>query len=129
MISIDGNMMESTPPGFFEAPYLTKREGTYYLVYASGVNPAAIDYVTSSSPTGPWQGQTRILDPLPNLPGQDAATSHPAIAEFAGQWYFVYHLSDGPGGGTYRRQVAIEKLTFNSNGAIQKVTPSFGLSF
>jgi hypothetical protein len=129
MTSLKGGMIERTPQGFFEAPYLTKRNGTYYMVYAAGVNPATIDYATSNSPTGPWQYRGRILDALTGLPGQDAPTSHPAIAEFAGQWYLVYHLSNGPGGGTYRRQVAIDKLSFNADGTIQKVKPSAGLTF
>jgi hypothetical protein len=39
-------------------------------------------------------------------------------------------VSNGPnGGGTYRREVAVDKLTFNSNGTIQKVVPSSGLAF
>ncbi len=129
MISLDGEMVEATPPGFFEAPYLLKRGDTYYVVYAAGANPATIDYATSSSPFGPWQGRGTILDELPNLEGQDYATSHPAVAEFQGQWYLVYHLSDGPGGGTYKRQVAIDKLTFNADGSISPVTPSEGISF
>lgn len=128
MISIKGTMVESTPQGFFEAPFLTKRNGIYYEVYARDGNPAKIDYATSNSPLGPWQYGGRILDPLPNNPGEDAATSHPGIAEFHGQWYLVYHLSHGTAG-TYRRQVAIEKLTFNADGSIQKVTPSSGLQF
>ncbi|MGD9212287.1 MAG: family 43 glycosylhydrolase [Desulfobacteraceae bacterium] len=129
MISLKGSMVEQTPDGFFEAPYLTKHDGGYYMVYAAGSNPATIDYATSDSPMGPWQYRGRILDSLPNLEGQDAATSHPAIAEFAGQWYLVYHLSDGPYAGTYRRQVAIEKLNFNADGTIEHITPSSGLSF
>lgn len=129
MISLKGQMVEQTPRGFFEAPYLTKRNAVYYMVYAAGSNPATIDYATSGSPMGPWQYRGRILDALQGLPGQDAPTSHPAIAEFAGQWYLVYHLSNGPGGGTYRRQVAVDKLTFNADGTIQKVTPSSGVSF
>jgi hypothetical protein len=129
MVSLRGNMVERTPQGFFEAPYLTKRNGTYYMVYAAGVNPATIDYATANSPNGPWQYRGRILDALQGLPGQDAPTSHPAIAEFMGQWYLVYHLSNGPGGGTYRRQVAIDKLVFNADGTMQKVTPSSGLVF
>jgi beta-xylosidase len=130
MISINGAMREVTPRGFFEAPYLTKRNGVYYQVYAAGANPAAIDYATSNSPLGPWTYRGRILDPLPNVSGQDAATSHPGVAEFAGQWYLVYHLSNGPnGGGTYKREVAVDKLTFESDGSIRKITPSSGLSF
>jgi beta-xylosidase len=129
MISIEGEMIERTPPGFFEAPYLFKRNGTYYLAYAAGSNPATIDYVTATSPLGPWENRGRILDELPNLPNQDAATSHPAIAEFAGNWYLVYHRSDGPGGGTYKRQTAIEKLGFAPDGGIEPITPSAGISF
>lgn len=129
MISFSGEMVENTPPGFFEAPYLTKRAGIYYMVYAADKNPATIDYVTATSPTGPWQNRGRILDVLPKITGQDEPTSHPAIAELAGDWYLVYHLSNGPGGGTYRRQVAVDKLTFNADGSIQKVTPSAGMSF
>jgi hypothetical protein len=42
----------------------------------------------------------------------------------------VYHVSNGPnGGGTYHREVAIDKLSFNADGTIPKVTPSSGLSF
>jgi beta-xylosidase len=129
MVSLKGELVEETPEGFFEAPFLVRREGQYYLVYAAGINPATIDYATSISPFGPWEYRGRIVEALPNLPGEDYATSHPAIAEFADQWYLVYHLSDGPGGGTYRRQVAIDKLYFNPDGTINPIKPSSGLRF
>ncbi|MET0385049.1 MAG: family 43 glycosylhydrolase [Polyangiales bacterium] len=130
MISIEGKLEEVTPRGFFEAPFLTKHDGVYYEIYAAGTNPASIDYATSASPLGPWEYGGRILDPLPFPPGDDAATSHPGVAELAGQWYLVYHLSNGPmGGGTYRRQVALEKLTWNPDGSIAKIEPSSGLRF
>ncbi|MBN2674694.1 MAG: family 43 glycosylhydrolase [Deltaproteobacteria bacterium] len=124
-----GTFIERTPANFFEAPFAFKRNGTYYMMYAAGANPAAIQYVTSDSPMGPWSGPTQILDPLPNN-GPDAATSHPGVAEFAGQWYFVYHLSDGPNGGeTYKREVAVEKMYFNADGSIQPIVRTDGLSF
>mgnify|MGYP003471524624 FL=1 len=107
MLGIDGKLQEVTPRGFFEAAYLFKHAGKYYEVYAAGTNPATIDYATSNSALGPWTYGGRILDALPSVPGQDAPTSHPAVAQFAGQWYLVYHLSNGPnGGGTYKREVA-----------------------
>jgi beta-xylosidase len=131
MTSIDGKMQEVTPQGFFEAAFLIKHGGKYYEIYAAGSNPATIDYATSSSPLGPWKYGGRVMDAFPKAAGQqDAPTNHSGVAELNGQWYIVYHTSSGPnGGGTYRREVAIDKLTFNSDGTIQKVAPSSGLSF
>jgi len=131
MISVNGRMQESTPQGYFEAPYLIKRSGKYYEIYAAGSNPATIDYATSSSPMGPWTYGGRVLDALPRGSGEtDWPTNHAGVAQLAGQWYIVYHVSNGPnGGGTYRREVAVDKLSFTSSGAIQKVVPSSGLSF
>jgi hypothetical protein len=131
MVSINGKMSESTPRGYFESPYLTKRSGVYYEIYAAGSNPATIDYATSTSPLGPWTYRGRVLDAFPRAAGQtDWPTNHAGVAQLAGQWYIVYHVSNGPnGGGTYRREVAVDKLFFNADGTIQKVTPSSGLTF
>jgi beta-xylosidase len=131
MISINGKMQESTPQNYFESPYLIKRNTTYYEIYSAGsANPTTIDYATSSSPMGPWTRRGQVLPTMAGVSGQDAPTNHAGVAQFAGQWYIVYHLSNGPnGGGTYKREVAIDKLNFNSDGTIQPVTPSSGLSF
>ena len=67
---------------------------------------------------------------MPKAAGQDEPTNHAGVAEFAGQWYIVYHISNGPnGGGTYKRMVCIDKMEFNSDGTIKKVTPSSALTF
>jgi hypothetical protein len=130
MISINGKMVESTPSGYFESPYLIKRNNVYYEIYAADKNPATIDYATASSPMGPWTRKGTVLNALPQVAGQDPPTSHAAVAEFAGQWYIVYHVSNGPnGGGTYKREVVIDKLTFNTDGSIKLVTPSSAISF
>ena len=79
-----------------------------------------------------FNGEKRgtILGKMPKVDGQDETTNHAGVAEFAGQWYIVYHVSNGPnGGGTYRRQVAVDKLFFNADGTIQPVTPSSALKF
>lgn len=115
--------------GFFEAPFLTKINGTYYEIYARDANPAKIDYATSNNPMGPFTYRGRILDSLPTN-SADPATSHPAVAQFAGQWYLVYHVSNGPnGGGTYHRMVAVDKITVNADGTIPKITPTSGIQF
>jgi len=136
MISLAGEIDDvviHNMPGdsaFFEAAFAMKKDGVYYMLYAAGANPAKIDYATSDTPLGPFTWRGRIMDSLPNAPGQDAATSHPGAVEFAGQWYLTYHLSNGPNNGaTYRRQVAVEKMHFNSDGTIALIEPSAGLSF
>ena len=107
--------------GYWEAPYLFKRAGVYYMAYArgnptTGGNPATIDYATASNPLGPWTYRGRILDTVTNT-----TTNHAAIVEFKGQWYVVYHNGVLPGGGEFRRSVAVDKLFFNPDGTIQKV--------
>ena len=67
---------------------------------------------------------------MPKVAGQDEPTNHTDVGEFAGQWYIVYHVSNGPnGGGTYKREVAIDMLSFNADGTIKAVTPSSALSY
>lgn len=108
--------------GFWEAPWLFKRNGVYYLAYArgnprTGGNPATIDYATATAPLGPWTYRGRILGTVTNT-----TTNHSAIVEYGGQWYIVYHNGMLPGGGEFRRSVCIDKLFFNDDGTIQPVT-------
>ncbi len=116
MIELDGSVM--TPQGatgFWEAPYLWKRNGLYYLAYAAGGNPATIDYCTGTNPLGPWTYRGRICDTV------SSPTNHCAIQEYKGQWYFVYHNAGAPGGGEFRRSVCVDYLYYNADGTIQKV--------
>jgi hypothetical protein len=131
MISLGSKLVRSTPFDYFESPYLVKRNGVYYQIYARGAaNPTTIDYATSNTPQGPWTHRGTILGKMPKVEGQHETTNHAAVAEFAGQWYIVYHISNGPnGGGTYRRMVAIDKMLFNADGTIRPVTPSPALTF
>lgn len=102
-------------PNFEEAPYLSKHNGIYYLLYAAGF-PESIAYATSSSATGPWQYRGIIMPPLPGT-----TTIHPALFDFNGNTYLAYHNADLPGGGNYRRSVAIDRVYFNADGSIKPI--------
>ena len=79
--------------GFFEAPWLFERNGTYYLAYAannagptSSCTPGelprvhrVLDGARARSDHGRSSG--RILAPV------SSTTSHPAITEFNGEWF------------------------------------------
>ncbi|WP_433364956.1 OmpL47-type beta-barrel domain-containing protein [Actinoplanes sp. CA-142083] len=104
--------------GFFEAPWIFERNGTYYLAYAgnnagptSACTPAnyhaCIAYATASSPEGPWTYRGTVLTPV------SSTTSHPGIIQYHGQWYMTYHTADAVGGGHFRRSVAIDKVEWD----------------
>ena len=120
--------------GFFEASWLFKRNGTYYMAYAANtagptsecteaVYYACIAYGTSPSPLGPWTYRGVILDPV------SSTTSHPGIIEYKGKWYLVYHTADARNGGHFRRSVAIDRLEWDDAVVpprIKKVVPTGG---
>lgn len=122
MISLKGAITaipitkEAFGPGFEEAPWLYKRNGLYYLLYASGF-PESIAYSTSSSPAGPWTYRGIIMKPTPT-----STTIHPAIVDYKGASYFLYHNGSLPGGGSYKRSVCIQKFQYNSDGTIPLLT-------
>ena len=108
-----------TLPNFEEAPYVSKHNGMYYLVYAAGF-PESIAYATSTSATGPWEYQGVIMDPLPGT-----STIHPAMFDFKGSTYLAYHSADLPGGGSYRRAVCVDRVYFNEDGTIKRIVRTF----
>jgi hypothetical protein len=128
MTSLNGPAV--TPQGvtnFWEAPYLFKRNGLYYLAYAandagcvSASSFACVRYATATNPMGPWTHRGVVLDQV------SSTTNHPAIVQFGDQWYMVYHTADAPGGGNFRRSVAVDRLFFNADGTIQKVVQTRG---
>ena len=104
-----------TLPNFEEAPYVSKHNNLYYLVYAAGF-PESIAYATSNSATGPWNYQGVIIDPLPGT-----TTIHPALFDFKGSTYLAYHSADLPGGGSYRRATCLDRVYFNEDGTIKPI--------
>jgi hypothetical protein len=115
--------------GFFEAPWIMKRKGVYYMLYAG--NNAGPDspctpslyhacqaYGTATSPLGPWTYRGVLLDTV------SSTTSHAGAVEFKGQWYLAYHTADAKDGGHFRRSVALDKMEWDdsvSPAAIVKV--------
>lgn len=118
--------------GFFEAPWLMKRRGTYYLLYAANnagpdspctpaVYHACQAYATAPAPFGPWTYRGVILRPV------SSTTSHAGAVAFKGRWYLAYHTADAAGGGHFRRSVAVDRLRWDDTAsppAILPVTPT-----
>jgi hypothetical protein len=122
MTEIDGAIKLVSLTNYTEAPWLTKKNGTYYLAYAGSWYDAdnnwyeVINYCTSTSPTGPWKYRGKLNDTV-----QNSNTNHEAILDFKGKSYFVYHNGALPTGGSYRRSVCIDTLHFNADGTISQI--------
>ncbi len=107
-------------PNYQEGPWFYKRNGHYYLAFASTCCPEALGYAMSDSPTGPWQWKNYIMRPTPRDRG-----NHPGICDYKGhsyvfgQNYDLMHLQ------TFehheRRSVSATEMTYNADGTIQEV--------
>lgn len=118
--------------GFFEAPWIMKRKGIYYMLYAgnragpaSDCTPAlyhaCIAYGTAPSPMGPWTYRGVALKPV------SSTTSHAGAVEYRGKWYLAYHTADARGGGHFRRSVALDPIAWDDSvkpAAIRTVVPT-----
>ena len=103
-----------------EGPWLYKRNGLYYLAYATTCCPEALGYAVSNSPTGPWKWQNYIMCPTERDRG-----NHPGICDFKGRSYvfgqdydimhletFVHHE---------RRSVSASEIEYQSDGTIKEI--------
>lgn len=136
MISLHGDVKTiDGADGFFEAVWVHKYKGKYYLSYSGkdvGANAGGGDkirYAVSDHVLGPYTYRGVILDPV------NSGTNHHSIVEFKGQWYLFYHTADLslarlPEGSpdrkyaSWRRSVCVDRLNYNEDGTIQKVIPT-----
>jgi beta-xylosidase len=123
MISLDGPIRNVIVQGlpasdpkkkYGEAPFLHEHNGQYYFSFSTGW-PGQIIYGTSSSPLGPFNYRGVILDYL------KISTNHQAILEHDGKSYLFYHDQLLPGGGGYRRSIAVAPLEYEADGSIRQL--------
>lgn len=114
---------------FFEAPYLFKRDGIYYLMYSSGHcedDTYRVQYVRSKTgPMGPFEYPSGNPILVTNEDGSIHGPGHHSVLEENGRYFIVYHRHNNPhSGGGFHRQVAVDELHFTAEGDIQKVRPT-----
>ncbi|HEU4484698.1 MAG TPA: glycoside hydrolase family 43 protein [Povalibacter sp.] len=100
---------------FFEAAWLHKYDGKYYLSYSTG-DTHFIAYAMADSVYGPYTYRGVILKPVVGW------TTHHSIVEFNGQWYLFYHDAQLTGK-THLRNMKVTTLHYNDDGTIQTIEP------
>jgi len=126
MTELDGPIEKIALPNYTEGPWLSKRNGMYYLTYASMAHQNVwehLSYATAPSPRGPWTYEGELTGQTRN-----SYTIHPGIIDdFKGQSYLVYHnggltLPEGESGAGNRRSVTMEYLYYDADGRMWPVT-------
>jgi arabinoxylan arabinofuranohydrolase len=123
LTSVSGSAAALSPTGFFEASFLFKRNSIYYFAYSTDSNNGLrIDYLTSSSPMSGYTYRGTIA----GQPPVNNNNNHASEFVFNGQWYHAYHnryvATQAGISTTYKRNLALEVLSFNSDGTIKEVT-------
>jgi hypothetical protein len=100
---------------FFEASWMHKYRGTYYLSYSTGETHLIV-YATGKSPIGPFTYRGAILTPVVGW------TTHHSIVEYRGKWYLFYHDASLSGEDN-ERCVKFQELHYDDDGSIQTLSP------
>ena len=136
-----GTVTVMTPQGgtlqthaFREGAYVFFRNGTYYFMWSvddTGSPNYHVAYGTSDSPLGPIKVADDPIVLIQDPEKQIYGPAHNSVINLPGtdEWRIVYHRinkdyierSKGPG---FHRQVCIDRLEFNPDGTIRRVTPT-----
>ncbi|MFC3562260.1 family 43 glycosylhydrolase [Pedobacter jamesrossensis] len=113
---------------FFEAPFVFKRNGVYYLTYSSGYcedGTYRVQYATAISPMGPFKYAANNPILSTNAHGTVHGPGHQSVLQQGDDFYLIYHRHNNPhADGGYHRQVAADKIIFDDKGNILKLIPT-----
>ncbi len=136
MVSIKKNTIKVMTPDrtFREAVYVFFRNGLYYFLWSEDDTGSAnykVRYATAKSPLGPLTIPSDNIVIMKDETNEIYGTGHNSVLQIPGkdEWYIVYHRISRPNGvkmpypGIYR-EVCIDKMEFNEDGSIKRVTPS-----
>lgn len=123
MISSSGEIVKepTKPANYQEGPWVYKRNGHYYMSYASTCCPEGIGYAMSDSPTGPWEYKGMVVEASNKTRG-----NHPGIIDYKGKSYCFGHSYDLIKSKTStfyeRRSVDMDEIIYNEDGTIQTLS-------
>jgi hypothetical protein len=107
----------------FEAPFVNKINGKYYLSYAGVPErkwPERLYYAVADSPLGPYKSLGRFMEFFPFAAG----TNHQSLVHFKDQWIVFYHSAWGSVGRSENRSLMADFLTIGSDGRWTPVVPT-----
>jgi GH43 family beta-xylosidase len=125
MISFEMDaVVDLTPPGYNEGPFVHKREGRYYLTWSEHDtrDPRySVAYATGDSPLGPFAKAPD--NPILRQSGPVKGAGHHSIVQIPGrdEWVIAYHRFRIPDGNGYNRETCLSPLRHAADGALLSV--------
>jgi arabinoxylan arabinofuranohydrolase len=128
MTSLVGEIHDVSPTNYFEAPFMAKRGGRYFLMYSNGRTDRdtyQVHYAVGDTPLGPFteapNSPILVTDHARNI----HSPGHHAVFSLDGRDYIFYHRHSIPFDANFvGRQLCVDELHFTSDGLIEKVTPT-----
>lgn len=130
MYSLKTKPVEVTPAHYFEAPFMLKRNGKYYLTYSEGKTideTYEVRYAIGDNPFGPFKeaGNSPILKLNDSL--KVYGPGHHTVFTYQNKDYILYHKHRLPFvKGTAYRQTCISELNYDEKKAEIKNIIPFG---
>jgi beta-xylosidase len=118
-----------TPPGYFEAPYMLKRNGIYYLMYSDGKctdSTYKVRYSTANNPIGPWTQGKKSPVLATSAAKNIIGPGHHTILLYNKKYYIIYHriANTNTQAKDLLREICIDELSFDKANNINIVNPS-----
>lgn len=127
MISLaDAQATTIQVPRFFEASFVSKHEGTYFLQYSADFSMgASLEYLTSQSPMTGFQYQGVLLS---NGSINSGNNNHGSLIDLQGKAYQFYHnrklMQQLGTSKVNNRSVAVQEITYGPNGTLNPIAMS-----
>jgi len=122
------NIPLSQTPKPFEAVYMLKRNGKYFLMYSGASchdETYNVRYSYSNSPYGPFTPGKNNPILSTNADKSVHGPGHHSVLKNNNDYYIVYHRHDYPfTAGGLARQVCMDSLIFENDSTIKTVVPS-----
>jgi beta-xylosidase len=128
MASFEGEIVDVTPDSYFEAPFMVKRNGRYFLMYSNGRTDRdtyQVHYAVGSHPLGPFTEAPNSPILVTNKAANIHSPGHHAVFSLGGRDYIFYHRHSIPFDPTFiGRQLCVDELHFTTDGWLDNVLPT-----
>jgi arabinoxylan arabinofuranohydrolase len=128
LTGFDGEEKEVTPANYFEAPFMVKRQGKYFLTYSQGItieDTYQVHYAVGDNPYGPFTEADNSPILVTDKSANVISPGHHAVFRCDGRDYILYHRHSIPFNPKFiGRQTCVDELHIGADGRIARVAPT-----